>query len=135
MKVMLVHAGKIRNIDPDLLASVVKIESGFRADARSKAGATGLMQLMPGTAKQLGVDAKRAEDNIKGGAAYFDNLLTQYHDDVGRALAAYNAGPAAVAKYHGIPPYRETQTYVARVLIEYNRLVKLHEAAAAVAAR
>jgi soluble lytic murein transglycosylase-like protein len=132
---MLTQAGEIHNVDPDLLASVVKIESGFRADARSKAGATGLMQLMPGTAKQLGVDAKRAEDNIKGGAAYFDNLLTQYHDDVRLALAAYNAGPAAVAKYHGVPPYRETRAYINRVIVEYNRLFKQREAAAMVAAR
>jgi len=136
LKVMLKAAGEIHNVDADLLASVAKIESSFRVNARSKAGARGLMQLMPGTAKDLGVkDVTQAEDNIKGGAAYLDQLLTQYHDDLVKALAAYNAGPAAVAKYHGIPPYRETQWYVVRVINEYNRRVKAREAATMVASR
>ena len=136
LKTMLAEAGDVHNVDPDLLASVAKIESGFHCDARSKAGARGLMQLMPGTAKLLGVkDVTHADDNIKGGAAYLDQLLKQYHDDLPLTLAAYNAGPAAVSKYHGIPPYRETQWYVVRVIREYNRRVKDREANTMVASR
>jgi soluble lytic murein transglycosylase-like protein len=80
------------------------------------------MQLMPGTAQQLGVeDAFRPDQNIAGGSTYFDDLLTRYHDNLALALAAYNAGPAAVDRYHGIPPYRETRAYVARVMTEFKR--------------
>jgi soluble lytic murein transglycosylase-like protein len=80
------------------------------------------MQLMPGTAAQLGVtDSFSAEQNIGGGSAYLDQLLTRYHDNMANALAAYNAGPAAVDRYHGIPPFAETRAYVARVIREFNR--------------
>jgi soluble lytic murein transglycosylase-like protein len=90
--------------------------------AVSRTGARGLMQLMPGTASAMGVeDSFRPEQNIAGGTAYLDALLTRYHDNVALALAAYNAGPGAVDKYHGVPPYRETRAYVARVIREYNR--------------
>ncbi len=122
MHTMLAHAGTEHNIDADLLASVVRTESGGQVRAVSRAGARGLMQLMPGTASELGVeDAFRPEENIAGGTAYLDQLLTRYHDNVAMALAAYNAGPAAVDRYHGIPPYRETRAYVARVIREFNR--------------
>jgi soluble lytic murein transglycosylase-like protein len=122
MHEMLSHAGAAHNIDEDLLASVVRAESGGQVRAVSRTGAQGLMQLMPGTASALGVqDAFRPEQNIAGGTAYLDSLLTRYHDNVALALAAYNAGPGAVDKYHGIPPYRETRTYVARVIREFNR--------------
>jgi soluble lytic murein transglycosylase-like protein len=122
MQQMLVHAGSRHNVDADLLASVVKAESGGQVRAVSRTGAEGLMQLMPGTAKEQGVaDAFRPEQNIAGGTAYLDQLLTRYHDNIAFALAAYNAGPAAVDRYHGIPPYRETQAYVARVIREFNR--------------
>ena len=122
MHQMLAHAGETHNIDEDLLASVVRAESGGQVRAVSRAGAQGLMQLMPGTATQLGVkDAFRPDENIAGGTAYLDALLTRYHDNVALALAAYNAGPEAVDKYHGIPPYRETRAYVARVIREFNR--------------
>jgi soluble lytic murein transglycosylase-like protein len=112
------------NVDEDLLASLIKAESGGHAHAVSSAGARGLMQLMPGTAHQLGVSDSFAPDqNVQGGTAYFDALLTRYHDNIALALAAYNAGPGAVDRYHGIPPYRETQLYVARVIHEFNRRV------------
>jgi soluble lytic murein transglycosylase-like protein len=89
------------------------------------------MQLMPGTARDLGVeDSFRPDENVRGGTAYLDTLLTLYHDNLSLALAAYNAGPEAVAKYHGIPPYRETRAYVARVIHEFNRRVLAREAEA-----
>ncbi|HTZ59207.1 MAG TPA: lytic transglycosylase domain-containing protein [Acidobacteriaceae bacterium] len=119
---LIARAGAEHNLDVDLLASVVRAESGGNIHAVSRAGAQGLMQLMPGTAAQLGVtDSFRADQNINGGTAYLDALLVKYHDQLALALAAYNAGPAAVDKYHGIPPYRETRVYVARVITEFNR--------------
>lgn len=122
MHTMLAKAGTQHHIDEDLLASVVKAESGGNVRAVSRTGAQGLMQLMPGTAGELGVsDAFLPEQNISGGTAYLDQLLVRYHDNAALALAAYNAGPGAVDKYHGIPPYRETRAYVARVIREFNR--------------
>jgi Transglycosylase SLT domain len=119
---LIAKAGADHNLDVDLLASVVRAESGGNIHAVSRTGAQGLMQLMPGTAAQLGVtDSFRADQNINGGTAYLDALLVKYHDQLALALAAYNAGPAAVDKYHGIPPYRETRVYVARVINEFNR--------------
>jgi Transglycosylase SLT domain len=122
MHEMLAHAGAAHHIDEDLLASVVRAESGGQVRAVSRTGARGLMQLMPSTASSMGVDdAFKPDQNIAGGSAYLDALLTRYHDNVALALAAYNAGPGAVDKYHGIPPYRETREYVARVIREFNR--------------
>jgi Transglycosylase SLT domain len=122
MHEMLAHAGAAHNIDEDLLASIVRAESGGQPKAVSRTGAKGLMQLMPATATAMGVDdAFKPDQNIAGGTAYLDALLIRYHDNVALALAAYNAGPGAVDKYHGIPPYRETREYVARVIREFNR--------------
>jgi soluble lytic murein transglycosylase-like protein len=122
MHEMLARAGAAHHIDVDLLASVVKAESGGFVRAVSRTGAQGLMQLMPGTAAQLGVaDSFVPEQNIAGGTAYLDTLLTRYHDNMALALAAYNAGPGAVDRYHGVPPFRETRAYVARVIREFNR--------------
>ena len=122
MREMLAHAGVEHRVDADLLASVVRAESGGQVRAVSRTGARGLMQLMPGTATELGVtDAFVPRQNIDGGSAYLDHMLTRYHDDMALALAAYNAGPAAVDRYHGVPPYRETRAYVARVIREFNR--------------
>jgi hypothetical protein len=119
---MLTNAGAAHNIDADLLASVVRAESGGQVHAVSRTGAQGLMQLMPGTAKTLGVkDSFQPEQNIAGGTAYLDGLLVRYHDNIALALAAYNAGPGAVDRYHGVPPYAETRAYVARVIREFNR--------------
>ena len=122
-------AGANHNLDVDLLASVVRAESGGNIHAVSRTGAQGLMQLMPGTAAQLGVaDSFRADQNINGGTTYLDALLVRYHENLALALAAYNAGPAAVDKYHGVPPYRETRIYVARVIREFNRRKLLEKA-------
>jgi soluble lytic murein transglycosylase-like protein len=86
---------------------------------------------MPGTATELGVqDSFKPDQNVRGGSAYLDALLTRYHDKLALALAAYNAGPAAVDKYHGIPPYSETHAYIARVIHEFNRRVLAREALA-----
>lgn len=122
MNQILTRVGATHHIDADLLASVIKAESNGNTRAVSRTGARGLMQLMPGTASQLGVtDSFVPEQNIGGGTAYLDQLLTRYHDNAVLAVAAYNAGPAAVDRYHGVPPYRETRAYVARVIREFNR--------------
>ena len=122
IKDLLTTAGAQHDIDVELLASIVHAESDGRATAVSRTGAQGLMQLMPQTARQLGVhDSFRADENVSGGTSYLDALLTRYHDNLALALAAYNAGPAAVDRYRGIPPYRETRAYVARVMTEFKR--------------
>lgn len=96
-------------------------ESAGNVKAVSRTGARGLMQLMPGTAAQLGVkDAFVPGQNVEGGTKYLDELLTRYHDDIALALAAYNAGPGAVDRYHGVPPFRETRAYVSRIIREFN---------------
>ena len=109
-------------VDPDLIRSVIKAESGFNPRAVSPKGAQGLMQLMPQTASQLGVkDAFAPGENIEGGTRYLRDLLVLYNNDMAKALAAYNAGPQRVAQYNGVPPYRETHAYVARVIKDFNR--------------
>jgi soluble lytic murein transglycosylase-like protein len=119
---LLAKAGSAHDLDVDLLASVVRQESGGNARAVSRTGAQGLMQLMPRTAAELGVENAFAPgENVSGGTAYLDGLLKRYHDNLALALAAYNAGPGAVDRWHGIPPYRETRVYVARVIHEFNR--------------
>jgi hypothetical protein len=128
---MLAKAGEDHNLDVDLLASLVKAESGGNVRAVSRTGAKGLMQLMPGTAADLGVaDSFKPNDNVRGGSTYLDALLTRYHENLALALAAYNAGPAAVDKYHGVPPYHETRVYVAYVIHEFNKRVLAREAEA-----
>ncbi len=110
-------------LDADFVKAVVKQESGFNEKATSRCGAMGLMQLMPGTAKSLGVkNAYDAEENVAGGTKMLANLLKTYGGDKKLALAAYNAGGGAVKKYGGIPPYQETQTHVKNVLSKYDRM-------------
>lgn len=124
-------AGRSRRLNVDLLRSVVQAESGGQVHAVSRAGAQGLMQLMPGTAHALGVaDSFVPAENLRGGTDYLDSLLRRYHDDLSLALAAYNAGPAAVDRYHGVPPYRETRLYVARIIREFNRRTLLAQRSA-----
>jgi soluble lytic murein transglycosylase-like protein len=125
---LLTAAGAERNLDVDLLACVVHAESNGQVHAVSRTGAQGLMQLMPSTAAGLGVtDSFQPGQNIHGGASYLNGLLVRYHDNLALALAAYNAGPKAVDRYHGVPPYRETRAYVARIIHEFNQR-KLSEA-------
>lgn len=111
------EAALATGVDVRLLKAVGKAESGFDASATSSCGAMGVMQLMPSTAASLGVqNAYDARENIMGGARYLASLLEQYHGDTRLALAAYNAGSGNVAKYGGVPPFKETQTYISRVL-------------------
>jgi hypothetical protein len=114
-------SGRYR-LDPDLVNSVIKAESGFNVRAVSPKGAQGLMQLMPGTAAQLGVpNTFDAQQNVEGGTRYLRELLERYNFDLVKALAAYNAGPQRVEQFGGVPPYYETRAYVARVVRDFNK--------------
>ena len=116
-------ASRRSQIDADFIASVIKAESGGNPRAVSRKGAQGLMQLMPETANKLGVsNSFDPAENVDGGVRYLRDLLAQYNGDAVKALAAYNAGPQRVEQYGGVPPYRETHAYVARVINDYNRL-------------
>lgn len=108
------------DISPSLIKSVVKQESGFNPNAKSHAGAEGLMQLMPATAKEVGVfNSLNPYQNLRGGTTYLAQMLQKFEGNLNKALAAYNAGPKAVEKYGGIPPYTETQNYVASIMQDY----------------
>jgi soluble lytic murein transglycosylase-like protein len=119
---IIINAANKHKIDPALIKAVIKAESNFNHQAVSTVGAQGLMQLMPATASQLQVeDVFHPEKNIEGGVRYLRYLLNIYGGNLSLALAAYNAGEGAVAKYHNqVPPYRETKNYVNRVLSFYN---------------
>lgn len=122
---IIVQAGKKYNLDPNLIRAIIQVESGYNPNAVSHAGAQGLMQLMPDTAKEMNVtDVFNPEQNIFGGARYFREMLDRYRGDLVKALAAYNAGPEAVDKARGIPNYTETQLYVPRVLNAYHAINK-----------
>lgn len=118
---LLKKAANGEGLEPELVKSVAKIESGWRQNAVSAKGAVGLMQLMPGTAAELGANPEQANSNAWAGAKYLRELLLRYDGSYALALAAYNAGPGAVAKYNGVPPYAETVNYVRKVLREYKR--------------
>jgi soluble lytic murein transglycosylase-like protein len=118
---LLVRVALEQGLEPEFVRSVARAESGFRQDAVSVKGAVGLMQLMPATASALGVNAKLAEQNAQGGAKFLRELLIRYRGDATLALAAYNAGPGAVDRYKGVPPYLETRRYIVKVLREYAR--------------
>lgn len=123
------HSGTIEtmaqryNLSKSLIHAVITAESAYDSDAVSRAGAVGLMQLMPGTAKRYGVKNRRNPyDNVKGGVEYLRDLLVLYNNNLRLALAAYNAGEGAVKKYNNeIPPYKETQNYVKKVIAYYNK--------------
>jgi hypothetical protein len=115
-------ASNHNSVDPDLVLSVIRAESGFDPMAVSAKGALGLMQLMPQTAARLGVDNPMDPvANVEGGTRYLRELLAQFNHDLIKALAAYNAGPQRIQQYHGVPPYTETLTYISRVIRDLNR--------------
>lgn len=116
LEAIIASAADKHGVDPSLIKAVIRAESGFRSGAVSRTGAQGLMQLMPGTARALGVDPTDPGQNIDGGVRYLKQQLDRFGGDVKMALAAYNAGPGTVAKYDGVPPYAETQRYVMDVL-------------------
>ena len=121
-KRVIAEMAAVYGLPEKFVASVARAESDYRPEAVSRKGAIGVMQLMPGTARELGVDPNNVRENIEGGTKLLRDLLVQYQngpDQVRKALAAYNAGPGAVAKYGGVPPYRETQNYVEAVLKNY----------------
>ncbi|HXP83944.1 MAG TPA: lytic transglycosylase domain-containing protein [Bryobacteraceae bacterium] len=116
----LVHDAAVRSgLPPEFVHSVAKVESGFEPRAVSPKGAVGVMQLMPDTARSLGADPTDPEQNIDAGTRLLRELLLKYNGDVVRALAAYNAGPGAVDKYQGLPPFNETRQYVNKVIGAY----------------
>jgi soluble lytic murein transglycosylase-like protein len=115
------NAARKYGLPAAFVRAVVAVESGYQANAVSPKGAIGLMQLMPATARELGADPKIVEQNVDAGTRYLRDLLLKYDNHAYHALAAYNAGPGAVDKYHGVPPYRETQAYILNVLRHWQK--------------
>ena len=122
LRALATAAARRHGLDPELVLAVANVESGLKPGAVSPKGASGLMQLMPPTAREMGVtDIFDPVQNLDGGTRYLREMLARYDGDLKRALAAYNAGPGAVDKYKGVPPYRETLAYVRRVLERYQK--------------
>lgn len=122
-KALIREAARAHGLPASIVESIAEVESAMKTNAVSHKGAIGVMQLMPGTARQLGVDPHDVAQNIEGGTRYLRELLLRYQNDpnqVALALAAYNAGPGAVQRYQGIPPYQETQNYVRKVLRRFD---------------
>jgi soluble lytic murein transglycosylase len=116
------RASREHGVSPALVKAVIAAESGFDPEAVSRKGAQGLMQLMPYTAERMGVDdALDPWQNIDGGTRYLSQMIERFPGELNLALAAYNAGPEAVKKHRGVPPYKETRTYVKRVLHYYEK--------------
>ena len=120
-------------VDPAIALSIAKTESGFRHEARSSHGAVGVFQLMPSTARRMGLNPYSLDDNIKGGIMYYKSMYKMF-GSVELALAAYNAGPANVKKYRAVPPFGETKRFVSKIMTDYNHL-KAHPDPAMIAAR
>jgi len=120
-------------VDPAITLSIAKTESGFRQEARSAHGAVGVFQLMPSTARRMGLNAYSLDDNIKGGVMYYKSMYKMF-GSVELALAAYNAGPGNVKKYRAVPPFSETKRFVAKIMTDY-RHYKAHPDPAMVAAK
>src|SRR6266542_2914914 len=119
------EAARTYGVDPRLMVAIARRESAFNPNAVSRVGACGLMQLMPATARLLGVnDIFDVRQNVFGGAQYLRTLLDAFHGDLDLTLAAYNAGPGAVQKYNGVPPFRETRAYVASIRAAYQRALQ-----------
>lgn len=122
IRALAIAAAQRHGLDPNLVLAVVGVESAFQPGAVSHKGAQGLMQLMPATARELGVvNPLDPAQNLDGGTRYLRRLIALYGGDLGKALAAYNAGPGAVRRHRGVPPYRETHHYITRVLKRYER--------------
>jgi soluble lytic murein transglycosylase-like protein len=120
LKLLVRNISQEHGVDPKLVDALVRVESSYDPNAVSRRGAMGLMQLMPSTAKRLDVgDPFDPEENIRGGVKEFSRLLDQYSGNLQFALAAYNAGEGAVARYRGVPPFAETRNYVSRILTLY----------------
>ena len=120
-------------VDPAITLSIAKTESGFRHEARSSHGAVGVFQLMPSTARRMGLNPYSLDDNIKGGIMYYKSMYKMF-GSMELALAAYNAGPANVKKYRAVPPYKETKRFVAGIMADYNHF-KAHPDPAMIAAK
>lgn len=122
-RALLHEAARVHGLPASIVESIAEVESAMKVKARSQKGAIGLMQLMPGTAKELGVDPHDVAQNIEGGTRYLRELLLKYRNNpnqVALAIAAYNAGPGAVRRYQGVPPYQETRNYVRKVLRRFD---------------